>query len=352
MDKVSYAATDGGITPVSGYRHKLSSSPIGEWNLWGRLREVVVGTADGTLIPRFESILEHATDPMLVELMKSHGGKLLKDVLPDYYSALQEESLALRKIYESHGVKVHAPRPLRAEEVAYSFGYGASNIFPCDVFWCVGRNVIESSWRKMYVRPSRWAVRELYLPHVDADPSVFLHACPMPAPGEGPGSGDYHFECSDILIVGDGNVILAYDTSSSSSNPRGCEWARRILEADGFKVTVMELAHTGIIHLYAVICIIAPGVAIAYEDAFPGKIVPEPIKEWEIIWCSEEEARATAPCAVNIDRKTVLLPRQAPRVCEAVSKLGFNVIDIEFSAHSKAGGGIRCTTGVIYREID
>jgi N-dimethylarginine dimethylaminohydrolase len=164
--------------------------------------------------------------------------------------------------------------------------------------------------------------------------------------------GDYHFECSDILIVGDGNVILAYDSHNKSSNPRGCEWARRILEDDGFKVTVIELADTGIIHLYAVICIIGPGVAIACEDAFPGRVLPDPIRDWDVIWCSLEEAKATAPCAVNIDRNTVILPRGAPRVCRAVSDLGFDVIDLEFSAHAMAGGGIRCTTGVIHREID
>lgn len=352
MNEVSYAKSDGGIKLIPGYRHKLTKSPIGEWNLWGQLREVVVGTPEGSLMPKFEAHLEQAAEPEIVELMKSRGGEPLRDVMPQYYADIEEESRALAKIYESHGVKVHFPRPVKPEEVAYSFGFGSSNIFPCDVFWCVGRNVIESSWRKMYARPTRWSVREHYLPYVDEDPSVHLHACPMTSPGENPTSGDYYFECSDILIVGDGNVILAHDTINSSSNPRGCEWARRILEADGFKVTVMELAHTGIIHLYAVICIIAPGVVIAYEDAFIDRKLPEPLKGWDVIWCNKAEAKATAPCAVNIDRKTVILPASAPRVCEAVSKLGFNVIDIEFSAHAKAGGGIRCTTGVIHREID
>ena len=309
---------------------------------------MVVGTPEGTMIPRYEPIFENATDPQLRKIMKEHGGELLKDVMPDFYAALGEESEALADAYRSHGVKVHIPRPVAPDELAYSFGSGSSNLFPCDVFWCVGRNVMESSWRKMYVRPTRWSVRDLYRHYVDSDPSVRLHACPMPAPG----LGDYHFECSDILLVGDGNVILAYDSHNKSSNPRGCEWARRILEADGFKVTVIELADTGIIHLYAVICIIGPGVAIACEDAFPGRVLPDPIRDWDVIWCSLEEAKATAPCAVNIDRNTVILPRGAPRVCRAVSDLGFDVIDLEFSAHAMAGGGIRCTTGVIHREID
>jgi N-dimethylarginine dimethylaminohydrolase len=346
--QASFADSDGGIQLIPGYRHKLTRAPIGEWNLWGSLREVIVGTPEGTIVPKFDAFIENAVAPDLAKLAKAHEGKLLKDALPDFYAALDIESRTLAAVYESHGVKVHIPRPITPAEAAYAFGYGSSTAFPCDVFWCVGRNVIESTWRRMYVPPLRWTVRELIQPHVDADPSVFLHACPLPNPE----TQDYIFECSDILIVGDGNVILAYDSHRKSSNARGCEWAKRILEADGFKVTVIELLDVGIVHLFAVICIIGPGVAIACEDAFPGRRLPDPLKGWKVVWCSLDEARETAACTVNIDRKTVILPKGAPRVCEAVSKLGFEVVDIEFSAHAQTGGGIRCATAVVHREID
>ena len=352
MKKTHYAASTGGIKLIPGYRHKLTAAPIGEWNLWGRLRDVVVGTAEGAIIPHYEPVYEKVTDPWLVNLTKEHGGELLKDAVPDYYAALEQESDNLVKIYESHGVKVHRPRPITLQETAYSFGCGSSRVFPCYPFWCVGRNIVESSWRKMVQRPMKWSVRELYLPYVDADPSVHLLACPMPSPGNGPGTGDVYFEVGDLLIVGDGNVILAYDAVGTSSNPRGCEWVKRMLEADGFKVTVIRLPDSGILHLYAVICIIAPGVAIAYEGAFPGRELPKPLEGWDVIWCDLNEAKATAPCAVNLDRNTVLLPRKAPMTCKAVAKLGFNVVDVEFSAHAMSSGGIRCATGVIHREID
>jgi len=115
--------------------------------------------------------------------------------------------------------------------------------------------------------------------------------------------------------------------------------------------TFFQFSDTGILHLYAVICIIGPRTAIAYEGAFPGKKLPEPLEGWDVVWCDQEEAKAAASCAVNIDRETVALPCSAPKTCRAVSNLGFDVIDLEFSAHA-AGGGIRCATGVIYREID
>ena len=341
-----------GIPLIGGYRHKLTSAPIGEWNLWGHLQEVVVGTAKGTVLPHFEAVNAKVAAPEIVEMTRKHGGELLEKVMPEHYANFERESAELAKIYESHGVKVHRPRPIKPDEAAYSFGFGSANTFPCDAFWCVGRNIIESSWRKMFMRPIKWPVRELYLPYVDEDPSVLLHACPMPSPGEGPGTGDFYFEVGDLLIVGNGNVILAYDAAGTSSNPRGCEWVKRMLEIDGFKVTIIALPDTGILHLYAVLCIIAPGVAIAYEGAFPGRKLPKPLEGWDVVWCDHKEAKATAPCAVNIDRKTVILPREAVKTCEAVAKLGFNLVDIEFSAHAMAAGGIRCATGVIYREID
>ncbi len=313
---------------------------------------MVVGTPEGTIMPNYEAVNEKVAAPELVEMMRKCGGRLAKDVNPDYYAALERESNELVGIYESHGVKVHRPRHIKPEETAYSFGFGCTNIFSCDPFWCVGRNIIESSWRKRSGWPQKWAVREIYQPKVDADPSVHLHSCPLPSPGNGPGNGDYYFEVGDMLIVGDGNVILAYDEAGTSSNPRGCEWVKRNLEADGFQVTVIKLPDTGILHLFAVICIIGPGTAIAYEGAFPGRKLPEPLEGWNVVWCDLEEAKATAPCTVNIDRETVVMPRGAPRTRKAVSNLGFDVIDIDFSVHAMAAGGIRCATGVIYREID
>ena len=153
MEQISYAASDGGIDLIPGYRHKLTQASIGECNLWGRLREVVVGTPEGTILPNYEAVNEKVTAPEFMEMMRKYGGKLAKDIRPDYYAAL-------------------------------------------------------------------------------------------------------------------------------------------------------------------------------------------------------EEAKATAPCAVNIDSETVVLPREAPRTRKAVSNLGFHVLDVEFSVHAMAAGGIRCAIDVIYREID
>lgn len=352
VSTIHSAAENVDIPFISGYHHKLTTAPVGEWNLWGRLREVIVNGPAGIVIPDFDPSYEKIADPPVVDLLRRHGGQLLRDADPELYAALEAETNELIAVYENHGVRVKRPRPMKPEEIAYSFGKGASNLYCCDPFWCVGRNIIETSWRRPNSFPQKWTVRELYQPFVDADPAVHLHACPMPSPGSWDWQGDYYFEVGDMLNVGDGNIILAYDTAGTSSNARGVEWARRILEADGFKVTVIELPDTGILHLFAVICIIGPGVAIAYEDAFPGRQLPEPLKGWQIVWCNHEEARATAPCAVNIDRKTVVLPSEAPKVCEEVARLGFNVIDIKWANHAMAAGGIRCATGVIHREID
>lgn len=350
MADIKYSDSDGGIELVPGYRHKLTNTDIGEWNLWGSLREVVVGTAKGFVIPNYEKNFEGNTDPELVELTKKYGGQLLQDVVPDIYNAVERESDELVKIYKSHGVKVHRPRDILPEEAAYSFGHGSNNVMACDPFWCVGRNVIETSWRKLVARPQKWAMRETYQGKIDADPAVLLQACPMPSPGGK--EGDYYFEVGDMLNIGNGNIIVAYGEDDTSSNLRGCEWAKRALEADGFTVTIHKLPKTEILHLYAVICIIGPNTAIAYENAFPGRVLPEPLKGWNVVWCDYKEAKEAAPCAVNINRNTVVLPTKAPKTRKAVADLGYNVIDLDFSTHANMGGGIRCATGVIYREID
>ena len=350
MPNTRYALSNGGVDLIPGYRHKCTTGGIGEWNLWGRLREVVVGTAKGAVIPNYEACLESYVDTGSLELIKKSGGKLLEEAAPDLFTAYERETDELVRIYKSYGVKVHRPRAIKSEEMAYSFGHGGNILMPCDSFWCVGRNIIETSWRKKTAWPQKWSVRETYQSKVDSDSSVLLHSCPLPSPGEQ--GGDYFFEVGDLLIVGDGNVIVAYGEDESSSNLRGCEWAKRVLEADGFAVTILELPKTKILHLFAVICIVGPKTAIAYEGAFPGRVLPEPLKGWNIVWCDYEEAIQTAPCAVNIDGKTVLLPTKATKTRKSLTDMGFNVVHLDFSAHAAFSGGIRCATGVIYREID
>ena len=135
MPTISYTDSTGGIELIEGYRHKVTSAAIGEWNLWGRLREVIVGTPDGTIIPRLEDFLTDSIAPDLLVAARQAEGQLLQRALPDLYAALDEESRTLAAIYASHGVQVHFPRPVVPEELAYSFGHGLSTLFPCDVFW-------------------------------------------------------------------------------------------------------------------------------------------------------------------------------------------------------------------------
>lgn len=74
-----YATTYGGIKLIPGCRHKLTHTTISEWNLWGRLREVVAGTPEGTIIPDFEAVNEKVVAPELVEIMRKYGGRLAED---------------------------------------------------------------------------------------------------------------------------------------------------------------------------------------------------------------------------------------------------------------------------------
>jgi hypothetical protein len=111
--------------------------------------------------PYLHYVNEKVVAPELVEMTRKHGGRLAKDVLTDYR-------------YSKAGLK-------------------------------------------------SWAVRGIYQSKVDADPSAQLHACSMPSPGDCPDLGDYYFGVGDMLVVGDGNVILDYDKAGTTSKPRWCE---------------------------------------------------------------------------------------------------------------------------------
>jgi glycine amidinotransferase len=78
--------------------------------------------------------------------------------------------------------------------------------------------------------------------------------------------------------------------------------------------------------------------------------IPTPIKKWDLIDVTLEEAHATGPCLVMIDPRTILVPAETPRIAEELSKRGLEVVSVDFNAVSRFNGGIRCATFVMRRD--
>jgi hypothetical protein len=90
--------------------------PIGVFNEWGKLREVLVGDSSRCVFPRWSPDWGryHGFKTML------HGleGVSLQQAMPERAKGMIEQTEALARVLEEHGVVVHRPRPLTDTEIA------------------------------------------------------------------------------------------------------------------------------------------------------------------------------------------------------------------------------------------
>ena len=328
-----------------------TQNDYGEFNLWGPLKEVVLGTHINLHMPRISPVLEQVysevLQPGLLQLIKEAEGRHWTEAHPEYIAGLAEETDLLRQACEDHGVTVHIERPALVEEInaVGRNSHGFTQTYAAEPIWVVGRNVLENAWSSDFQWAHLYPVREIHQPYIDADPNVLHYTAPAPSvlPPR-----DYVYEGGDVLNLGDGRVLVT--TAKSSTNARGAEWVKRMLEHDGYRVQIISLPHTGIHHLFAVMCPAGPRLVIAYRDAFPEGL-PAFMDDFDVIWTDRAEALATAPCATMIDPTHILVPAEAPRVSEELAKRGITPVEVPFKYHAPLAGGIRCKISVVRRTI-
>jgi N-dimethylarginine dimethylaminohydrolase len=321
---------------------------IGVWNDYGRLREVAVGIASGVIIVSYRDAYPESLKPLTLH----YAGKAAEEV-PEMKAIVEKAKVQLdylTKVYEDHGIIVHRPRSLTAEELAYQseLQVGAIQMFPADPIWMIGRNAIECQFRSPARNKERFPLREMIADRIDSDPHLRVLSCPVTMPID----GDFFLEGGDIQICGNDSmdVLVGVDEERSSS-AKGVKWLRRSIAEDGFKVTPVPIKKEAPIHLLGAMGVFGPAGAMVYRPAFINGI-PEPMKNWDLIDITLEEAEAGGPCAVMLNPQTILMVAEAPRLIRLLEERGLNVIPIPFDAVTKLDGAIRCATFVINRDKD
>jgi len=321
---------------------------IGVWNDYGRLREVAVGNARTLVVPNLRST--DVYPELIMHWMIKYAGQRAIDVpeLNEVVEQAQAQLDNLAKVYEDHGVIVHRPRPFTAEEMAYQSALqtGAIQMFPADPIWMIGRNAIECQFRSPLRNKEKFPLREIIADRIYRDPNLRMLCCPVTKPND----RDFILEGGDIQICGnEGKDILVGVDEERSSSAKAVEWLRRSLEDDGFTVTPVPIRNGAPIHLLGAMGVFGPTGAMVYRPSFVNGI-PHPMKDWDVIDITLEEAKAGAPCAVMLDRKTILMVAEAPRVIDLLEQRGLHVIPIPFDAVIKLDGAVRCATFVINRD--
>ncbi|MEG6509189.1 hypothetical protein V6C03_09425 [Methyloligella sp. 2.7D] len=318
---------------------------------YGKLNAVMVGQVEDFGYPPYSHSLRYLTGDKR-RTLESTGGKVydLKSEQPALYDTLVAQLETVCDAFRARGVEVCRPRTFTDPEKRYlgELQLGYSQLYPADPVFPVGKHFVEACIRRPFRRKEVWGIRDVVQPHVERTPDAFHVAMPQaqpdPADVEGTGHGIY-LEGGDIIILGR-TVMVGHGPLTSS--PAGGKWLRRYLAPFGYDVHPVEV-RGDFLHLLGVLCLIRPGLAIAYMPALGGKL-PEPIRDWDVIELSLEECQALGTVGMNTDEKTHLIDRRQTRIIGELEARGLTCVPLEIDELTDWGGAVRCVTLPLSRE--
>lgn len=332
---------------------KPAMNPIGVYNEWGRLREVIVGVLpDDALVPTPTHFCYEYMGKETLELLQERQGQSLKEVAPDVFEGTLRQLDGLVKAYEKAGVKVHRARAWTREEQQFLdyLAVGGFPVYVRDPILVVGKNVIELAVKTPFRRREVFAIREVVQQRVIEDPQARHVSMPHPLPvkptptSDGPGP---FLEGGDIFIM-DKDVLVG--NSGLASDRAGIEWLQRYLRAEGYRVHEVPLQPNWL-HLDCIFAVVRRGLAICDKSGLKNGLPPV-LNSWEIIPATPEEAHALGCNTVCLEENTVLIAEEHSRLIKELEKRKANVVSgFRLDIMSKWGGGIRCATHPLLRDV-
>lgn len=310
---------------------------------YGPLREVVVGAAADLALPPYSADLGHYNGELAAALKATDGAALdIAEAFPDRHRATCRQIEDIVAVYEREGVTVHRPRPFTAVEKNHlgDLQPGHSQLYPADPVFVIGKHFLELNIRRAYRRKEIFPLRDVVESLIADDAEARWVAMPQAQPhrpsGQGPGpfleGGDILINGRDI-IVGIGNLC---------SNRAGVEWLKRYIEPFGYRVHPLPLAD-GWLHALGVMCLLREGLAMAYLPALPEGL-PEPLRGWDIIELTHEEAINHATVGVSLDAHRYMIDPRFNRVIDELARRRIEAIPTPCDAIGYWGGAIRCLT--------
>jgi len=359
---------------------------VNSWNEWDRLKRVIVGRADGTMV--------QAPEPAVVRDWPEYGFPLgTYGPLPQEMEEAANEQLDnFAALLETHGVTVDRPEPLDFSQAVSTPDWKQDSMFgvmpPRDVLLTVGNEILEAT---MSAR-SRWfeylAYRPLLQSYFREDPNFRWESAPKPrltdkSYVDGIEFWEYAesmpeaeqiekftmnkqwnlteeeplFDAADVGRFGRDLFVQR----STTTNGAGIDWLRRHFPEHRVHEVLFLEAHP--MHIDATFIPLRPGLALSNRQRVP---LTEEMKQlfamndWEIVPCAEPALEKKPPlcfCSVwlsmntlLLDEKTIFVEEQEKAQQEQFYQLGFEVIPVPFWAVGPFGGGLHCSTADVYRE--
>ena len=323
--------------------------PIGVFNEWDKLREVLVGDSARFTFPRWEP--DWGRYHGFKEMLKGLEGVSLRQAYPELARGTMEQTEGLVRVLEDRGVIVHRPRSLTDDEIA-SNPVGLGIQYARDPQVVIGKHVIETNLRMMCRNKEHLGYEALFRDRLAQDPEA-RHVRMPDTTAVLPGETDEDFlrdprpflEGGDTFVLGK-DVLVGF--SSLGSSPAGAEWLQRYLGPEGYRVHVVPLT-TEWLHLDCMFAVIREGLCMCHMPGLKDGRLPKPIKDWEVIEATAEEAHTLGCNTVCLEPGVVLIGAEHRRLITEIERRGVTAVPVPFDKPPEIGGGIRCSTHPLLR---
>jgi N-dimethylarginine dimethylaminohydrolase len=327
--------------------HKEENKGVSVNHEWGKLEEVILGTADYLTIPGYFRTIESGFGDKRGnrDWIMNYGGVPLEKADPADYERVKHQIDTLATVLEDRGIRVHRPEPLSlsSEEMAFmsDLQKGSSFLFSRDPTIVIGNRIIETSM-KLPMRAKEIFTARRIIRTILKEGGTDYAAVPFVSPAFG--DDGIYLEGGDVILNGSKIYV---GNSGNASSEAGIEWLRNYLGSD---YTVEEIKVKEFQHLDCVLSLIRPGLGLICPEGIVGDLPPS-LKDWDFIHVPLEEARKLACNVLVLDEETVIIDERFGWLGEELRKRGETVIEIPYDAVAKFGGGFRSSHNPI-RRID
>lgn len=303
---------------------------------WDTLDSVILGSPKLLSVPQIhKSVLGYGYIVDNEKVMKNEVGKPIQQVKPFLYESINQESDGISKNLKEKNISVTRlnPEVLDVAELQYMkyIQQGHNFMFPKDAVIVIGNTVIECAQRVPMRDKERFIVRKIFKPLLKEDSSIKYIAVPIPSPTF-PDKGLY-LEGSDVLVDGH-NIYVGHSGRGTSST--GILWLQSVLGAN-YKVYRIDI--NGFVHLNSVMTLIRPNLGVKVSGAITSEL-PKPLKNWEFIEVSPEDAKKYATSILVVGPNKVLVDERFESLISQLRSKEVDVTSVPFENISSFGGGL------------
>ncbi|WP_181350691.1 dimethylarginine dimethylaminohydrolase family protein [Thalassobacillus sp. CUG 92003] len=199
-------------------------------------------------------------------------------------------------------------------------------VFTRDIGFCIGKQIVVGAMKS----DVRWGEEKVLRQYLEAH--------------------DIPYQQLPAASIEGGDIMIDHDQIWVGISDRTPREAVRHLKHVFPEYNIQRLKlNQNILHLDCAFNIISKHVALIYREAFDSKEVERLASHYELVDITDEEQFFLGANVLSIDGERVISLPQNNRINALLSRMGFDVIEVEFSEIIKSGGSFRCCTLPICR---